>query len=534
MGRFTTLWNSIRQRAFLVLLLIVFCVSVWSAYHLWGYVPQKSWIVPVNYCSVVQFSKDNNSVLLGSYDWLAVWDVATRTKRWEKRFDSAHYHPVYVDPKLSPDGTLVCYRQMYIGDRHEEKSYVFDTTTGREVISYLSKNEPWWDYQTRFTLDGKTLIYSEEQNNNGFSKYVFWDIPQVKARTFLPSENYSLACVGHHPDQGNVIALWNAPRQRVEVWNIATGVCWKTIAGKAPSSQSYRENMWLSADGKLLYLAASHSREEQIKQSFYAAFAVTSGMTASYPSIHNLILALDQNDLRYDFHFFLSRSQTQDHWFTCIDLETEQVRYSRFVRYPARNASARFLLHRSDVTNQIEDRDYRLGLVDVFDIEQNQLVAQVPVKGSSHQVDLLSHNADLGEDFSLSVAPQSKTIIVDHNEDRRPTRWDQFREWLGEKIPSLKSTNHYIESDHDLRFYDISSAELLAELNQRRFNCFSEDGRVLATARSNQESTAIEVWDWPLRRPWVRIFAWPLLFVALILLVRRLFAVRTKRIPSRR
>lgn len=525
MAWITTFLKTIRQRTFIVLLLAVYGLSAWSLYHLVGYAPQQSWSLPVDYASAVQFSTDNKSVLIRLHDSLTVWDVASGTQRWEKRFEKANVYPQYTSEVLSPDGRLVSYRRCNHHSRELEQCHVIDTYSNEVVLTFRQNDRPWWEHRLMFSSDGQSIVYSDsDQENNSIN---IWDVPSRKVRYVLPSNRYQLTCIGQHHVHGDIIAGLDEKNRRFEIWKLSNGQLWKTIPMSKQKRQLWRDTIWFTSDGEELYHVGGYSREEQIKSSFCAG----SMMCCMFSSMATNSVAAFMQTVEPDLslYFAFNRASTTETSIDCYDVAKQQIKHSNYLLYPAQDASDRFLLRRTPAIAPATE--VRSTSVEVFDVEHGRILAQVPGGMVSHQVDLLSHNAMTESDFQIFISPQSNVTVVQHSSLPQSTRWEEIREWLSQWITALKTDNtDSLRYDRHACFYDSKTSQLVANLKTRSFDCFSPDGLIMATSIHSKNNTIIEVWNWPLRKPWLRILGWPVLVILALLFLQWLLRIRTKRI----
>lgn len=525
MARLTTLLKFLGQRAFSIVLLAVYGLSAWLLYHLMGYAPQQSWNIPGEYFSALQFSQDRKSLLVHSHDWLRVWDVPTSKIRWEQRIEKAETPSRYyaISTTLSPDGSLVSYRFQYQASDAPVQCFVVDTISSRNLISFRPGHRLWWwDDQPWFIQDGRTIFFRESIDSQP-SRYVVWDIPSQKIRFTKSADDSVLACIGHHPSQGYLLAILNSSGKSIDFWSVETGHLWKSISISPKPDNDWQEKMWFSKNGKELFLVIPHSRDEQVKLSLCAGATVAAYMTCPNTTLYSLALAMNPDAIKYDLPTFFYLGSSDDHYVICFDIETQQIKYADFKPYHGHDTSGRFLLRHSSATDSQPSTD------DVFDLEHDKMLAQVPTRGLSGQVDGLPRGIFIEEDYKIIIIPNNNTVTVDHYEFQKPSNWDRFRYWLGNLVPALKAPINYFMKDNDIQFYDAATSQLTASLKQRQFNCFSEDGLSLATSMHLKDSTLIEIWDWPLRRSWFRIFVWPVLLIASIVILRWLATVRMNR-----
>lgn len=535
MAWFITILKILRQRAFTVLLLAVYGLSVWSFYHTLDYAPQQSWSLPDDYCFIVQFSNDNRSVLIRSSDWLAVWDVPTGTKRWEQRFEKAHVYPQYTSESLSPDGRFVSYRRCNHGSRELEQCHLIDTYSSDVVLTFRQDDRSWWEHRLLFTNDGQCVVYTESNQESKVSfpprsSIKIWDVTSRKVRFVLPISNYQNTCMGHHHEQGDIFAVLDEEHHRIELWRLSNGQLWRSIPLSKDSRQLWRGTIWFSSNGEELFHVGAYSREEQIKSTFCAANMVSSMFCTACMVTHPAAVFSQPVGMDYNLHFAFNRGSTTETSIDCYDVMKGQIKHSNYVLYPSQDASARFLLRRTPATESGSPT------VDVFDVEHGKLLVQVPGGSRSHQVDLIPHNVISGSDFRVYVSPQNNVAVVQHSSWPQPTRWEKIREWLSNWITALKTDPFATDRRDDVEacLYDSNTSQLIAKLKQREFDCFSNDGQQLATSIKSPKNTTIEIWDWPLRRPWVRILGLPVLVVLSILLLRWLFRVRVNRVLRKR
>ena len=91
--------------------------------------------------------------------------------------------------------------------------------------------------------------------------------------------------------------------------------------------------------------------------------------------------------------------------------------------------------------------------------------------------------------------------------------WRHFPDWLRGWFGKQQTDNRW---RHEIEFYEPATSRLLARLPGKAFNTPRRPrlrGVRRITSAPGKDETLIEIWDWPLSRPWLSILGWPAVLV---------------------